>query len=114
MNTIIRRASCCISLLVAAALILTGCGDSRTEDTPTDVEPVAETAQIEATSIIAEPAAEATAYPLATASAATLPASQQETVETETTPPDTLAELVSVTPPGAPTGALPGIGDAGV
>ncbi|MDI9548166.1 MAG: hypothetical protein QM346_11280 [Chloroflexota bacterium] len=110
MNTIIRRGIMLhIALLVAAALILTGCGDSRTEDTPTDVEPVAETAQIEATSIIAEPAAEATAYPLATASAATLPASQQETVETETTPPDTPAELVSVTPPGAPTGALPGI-----
>ena len=100
MNTIIRRGIMLhIALLVAAALILTGCGDSRTEDTPTDVEPVAETAQIEATSIIAEPAAEATAYPLATASAATLPASQQETVETETTPPDTPAELVSVTPP---------------
>ncbi len=60
MNTIIRRGIMLrLALLVANnSIILTVHGDSRTEDTPTDVEPVAETAQIEATSIIAEPAAE--------------------------------------------------------
>jgi len=107
MNSIIRRGiTLHFALLVAAALILTGCGDRSTEDAPTDVEPVAETAtQTEATPVVAEPAAEATAYPLTTVAAAT-----QETVETETAPPsDTLAEQEMDIAPDALTGSLPGI-----
>ncbi len=109
MNTTFgRRMALHIAFLLAATLILVGCGNNGMEDAPT-AEPVAEAARTEVMPA-AEPAAEATAYPVATTDAATAPAvAPQEAVAAETAPPPEAPAEKIAEPSDANTGALPRI-----